>query len=244
MKNVYFISYVGVEYGLNLLGFLIEHYLSLGIPSENFNIIINYENESNLNDAKVILDQYKMKPVIVHKSLNFIEHKLVAAQSIIDSKPNGSWFVYADADEFHEYEDSIQKMISYNKVVKGKFVDRLTDTGHFKEIKTDQPLFEQFPVETNLSVISNCEDEKVMLFRKRTRINTSGFHHIRNESNRKDALYENFQKVHHFKWDNYALQKSKDRVELQKANNIIYWKESDKIVKHYEKHGRINLEEI
>ena len=249
MRQVHFFSYIGVDYGNDMLNHFINHYKGLGI--ENFNLILNTNSDSkaNLFEAIDILRLHDLAPVHIDIGKSFIDAKLKAIEFFTDDLPENSWIMYADSDELHAFQDNLPTMLDFCSqnalnVIKGRFVDRVHQTRTFAAISRTKNIWEQFPLTADISKLSGCCNKKVMLYKNNLKIKGEGFHGIANSTRDLVNFFPYFQEVHHFKWTQEVLKKLQHRITLQKDRGLKWWPESDAVLSHYRRHGKLNLEEI
>jgi len=107
-SKLFLLTCIGTDWDVNLPAHFIEHYLKLGIPAENFLIILHSYSKDNMAKGIQTLSQYgitakllwrtKYSDPVARKHLAKIQKEYIR---------NHDWVVKADLDEFHEYPDDL-----------------------------------------------------------------------------------------------------------------------------------------
>ena len=244
-------------HGHELLPHFIEHY-SKHVDEIQFVI---YESEASpriLNRSKPIIDQYdNCKIVNVVRDRVYDWEKVTILYNMTKSKKKNDWWVIADIDEFHLYpNDDLKGMVDQCEdnlwsMVRGGFIDRVGEDGSFPKIKSEQPIFEQFPQAGFFRYpMSNACPNKVCVMKGNIEL-TSGQHYANIDGHStwrwqgwNHPIISPFQdfsvQVHHFKWDETSIKRIKSVADLNQ--DYAYSKEYLKMYDELRKTNfKINL---
>jgi hypothetical protein len=244
-------------HGHELLPHFIEHY-SKHVDEIQFVI---YESEASpriLNRSKPIIDQYdNCKIVNVVRDRVYDWEKVTILYNMTKSKKKNDWWVIADIDEFHLYpNDDLKGMVDQCEdnlwtMVRGGFIDRVGEDGSFPKIKSEQPIFEQFPQAGFFRYpMSNACPNKVCVMKGNIEL-TSGQHYANIDGHSTwrwqgwnhpiIAPFQDFSvQVHHFKWDETSIKRIKSVADLNQ--DYAYSKEYLKMYDELRKTNfKINL---
>ena len=198
----------------------------------NYVVYETDDTPSLANTIKDIISDFDgVKIVKVVKERKFDWEKVTELYNEVKlSKPN-DWWIIADIDEFHLYpHDSLKRTLQYCdyngwEIVRGGFVDRTTKTGSFPKIKEDVNLFEQFPVMSFFRYpMSQACPNKICAVKGKIEI-TAGQHYAKIDgfttwrwqgwNHPLIAPIDMYSvQVHHFKWDETAIERIKDVANL------------------------------
>jgi len=178
-------------------------------------------------------------------------------------KPD-EWWIIADDDELHHYQNPIQDIVDNCednnwKFVTGAFLDRFSIDGSLNKVTDDKPLDEQFPLGGwfRFIVSNNCPN-KVVLSKGEVQV-SSGQHYaligdkeVRTTENSRIASGVNheyrcpvdweFTQVHHFKWDYTVVNKLNEIVKVDEP--YAYSFEYDTLREYFEFHeNKINIKD-
>jgi hypothetical protein len=154
------------------------------------------------------------------------------------------WVVWADIDEFQEYHDSLDKILSRCDAlgiteIRGKFIDRVGRGGMLPSFDPSRSIWEQFPIGADVTTrIGHGFNTKVVACKAFLSI-ASGHHFIVGERTR---VYPRETTIHHFKWDARVLERLRPRLAKEFKSSCYWWRETQRFQEHLERFGRIRLD--
>jgi len=255
---IWYTSCIGVDFATNLIPHLLKHYLSLGIPKENFLLVLNSRSECSkgMLRARRMLFEVGMQAQDIWIGEYTSQEKQARVRKLLDEyvKPE-DWIVHSDADELHEYSQSLESVateldLKNINAVQGPLIDRVSEDGILKEVSLDQSIWEQYPVECHvgpkiLGLARGKSDIKIKLLMYRGYLRPNrGSGKIDNEFKDLAQYIESDYKIHHFKWTDDVLQRLQSRIFTYKRLKMDWWIESKRFIVYYKKHGRIRLEDV
>jgi hypothetical protein len=221
-KMIKLLSVVG--HGTNLIPHFINHYTKY-VDEIQFIVYQSSIQPTLINDVKEIVKNYSNTKIV--KTIEdrvFDWEKVTALYNMVKSKKPNDWWAIADIDEFHLYpDDNLKKLVDRCEefgwdLVRGGFIDRVGENGEFVEIKEDINIFEQYP---NMGFfrypMSKACPNKICVMRGYVEI-TAGQHYAKINGqttwrwqgwNHPLIHPYSFVQVHHFKWDNTAIERVK-----------------------------------
>lgn len=188
-----------------LLKHWVRYYVELGVPPERFRMslfssdlsdnmgwVAEWLIEQGIAPLRCIPDSARFNPLDDHDERRRIRSEL----------PADDWIIPVDADEFYEYPEPVPSLLDKLDAggfdgIDGYFVDRVAADFSLPEI-TDAPLFEQFPLETQITryIVKGCPD-KICGIKNRYEY-ICGHHHT--YGGPRPNYGPSCLKVHHFKW--------------------------------------------
>ena len=195
---------VGLDYDTELIPHFCKHYSKYNIYS--FHFILNKLKDFEIKDY---LEHFSNLPItlpFIGAKLNF--EKWVGEFNAIDKidkfnhiikHSNESHILLSDIDEFQQHTKSIK-----SNYVWGNLLDRESSDSPFKKV-TSENIEVQFPITSNKSNWKNTI--KPCVFPKSELLKTS---HFITTPYKNEPLID----VHHYRWTNTRLQKSKDRYRI------------------------------
>ena len=129
----WYTSCIGVDFATNLIPHLLKHYISLGIPEENFLLVLNSRSDCSrgMLRARKMLFDLGIKPQDIWIGEYESREKQARVRKILDDNVSPEdWIVHSDADEFHEFPKDLNSITreldanSYN-AVQGPLIDRI-----------------------------------------------------------------------------------------------------------------------
>jgi len=193
MVRIKLISVIG-DCDLSYLDSFLSHYLSLWIISEDILLAYHLANHHNLEKSFSIFDTYAIYPKIIfsgewlHDEGGIKKDKKdFYLQFLMKFVGEYDWVLRADADERHQYEDTLENMIAmcqewwYDTII-GIWIDRIRRDGALQDIDPFIPLNSQFPLGTVISQElfqkrkKNCY--KVMLAKSHIQMQNAWFHSV------------------------------------------------------------------
>jgi hypothetical protein len=171
-----------------------------------------------------------VKIVRVQQDRVFDWNKVTMLYNYITNKEPNDWWVIADIDEFHLYPDNnLNKIVNHCEendyaIVRGGFIDRIGPNGEFTNLKSKISIWEQFP---NAGFfrhpMSGANPNKICIKKGFIQL-TSGQHYVDNDGHttwkwqgwNHPLIYPHgYVQVHHFKWDDTAIQRIQDVVNIK-----------------------------
>lgn len=248
---------------VRLLDRFVRHYKKEGI--DEFLIIVHTGNNQKYMDGRYravydILQPHGIEPV-VSWSGNFTEtEKQQKERLVVETKCRlQDWVVYADLDEFHHHETlPVAELVKIANdegldFISGRLLDRVAPDGSLARIDDDSELAELFPCSGFLTrKLLKAWDWKIVA--AKATCNVGGGHHIllqkkRNPINRelkpfpyKFTIDRNSDiQIHHFKWDSEFFARIRNILSSRDKSLEAWRKETWRFLKHYKKHGRIDV---
>lgn len=234
-----------IGHGTNLLPHFIKHYQNY---VDEINIVV-YETEqfpTIESEVRLIIKDYdNVKIVRTHKDRIFDWDRVTMLYNYVTNKEPNDWWVVADIDEFHLYEnDHLPTIIRHCNesgytIVRGGFIDRIGPNGEFVELQPDTSIWEQFPNAGFFRYpLSNANPNKICIKKGHVEL-TSGQHYAKINGqttwrwqgwNHPLISKHDTVQVHHFKWDKTSI----DRIK-EVANVKQQYAYSDEYALMYEK---------
>ena len=219
-----------IGHGVKLLPHFIKHYSRY---VDEINIVV-YESElhPNLHEdvTKHIKNKNNVKIVHTLTERIFDWEKVTELYNFVKSKHKNDWWVVADIDEFHLYpDDDLPKIIKtceeYGfEIVRGGFIDRIGRGGEFAELVDKVSIWEQYPNAGFFRYpMSKANPNKICIMKGIVEL-TSGQHYAKIDGhttwkwqgwNHPQISPIDFVQVHHFKWDNTAIERIRTVAELE-----------------------------
>jgi tetratricopeptide (TPR) repeat protein len=229
--------------GMELLPHWLEHYTNLGADELLLGIFDDLTGDS-MAEIDKCAQRWKFRRFVQHwggatESETYCQRQSGCRRA--GARP-GTWILHTDLDEFQQYLQPIKEVAADAakkniKAVVGRFVDRVAADGSLPAIQPHPSLFEQFPVECNMTEsILKGSPLKVMMARFSVIVN-SGHHDAPQER----ANAAPVGKVAHFKWHGGLLERM--RWGLRQENASMEWKgDTRRFLAWLDQHGgRINL---
>lgn len=201
MNDVYLFCYMDARQG-GLIHHFIKHYKSIGIPTENWKIVLHGEESKELDDNDIDYD-------IVHDYHSRL--KMRAVNSFISTMDDG-WLVYADLDEFFDYGTDLPSLIKScndtgSEMVIGNFIERVAENFELKPV-TEEDVFKTFPIDATKeiwNIVPKGERNTKLMLVKITKDKKPTFRnsHVLNQMEQ----FKPFDKqltINHFRWSLYS----------------------------------------
>lgn len=233
---------------LDRLPQFVEHYLGEGV--ERFCITLHIDRDAPVEHARAASERAEEVlagfgvPLFAVLRCRFDAYRVSEQDNAVRrSLAPDDWVVCADLDELHEYPEPLREMLEtcdelgYTEV-RGKMIDRIAEDGSLRRFDPERPLWEQYPVGAPITGrILRGEVAKVVATRSVMRIGP-GRHLSQGRSLRpypKEAI------VHHFKWDASVVERLRPRLSEEFKSRCPWWTETQRLVDHLERFGRIEL---
>lgn len=154
-SRIHLVTCIGTGYESRLLPYYLAHYQTLGVPAENFHIVVNAATVPDDAERKAldVLDRFHVKAEEIWREaytseLMWQKRRDVQRRCV----PARHWVISADLDEFHEYPMALSEFLGEceaNAVncVDGVFIDRISQTGELAELPETASLDTCFPHE-------------------------------------------------------------------------------------------------
>lgn len=152
----------------------------------------------------------------------------------------GDWIIPADLDEFIQFPVPLPELIATMDAqsadhIMGAFRDRITEDGHFAETRMQPTLWEQYPLECDVSArLVQCLC-KVALCRGSC-VLSSGHHFV--ESPAREFSGEPAV-LHHFKWRAGLVEALQRRLQVDRRESVPWTGEAVRVLDYVKCHGRI-----
>jgi len=261
---------IGVRYDLPLLPHWIEHYTALGVRPRDFIVILNDESHSNhMTEAERLLRQAGVRRVIpwvgqfTSRRAKRLWHSALGCYA-----QDHDWVVHAEADDFHVYPDNLYNVLTddarYN-AIQAPYIDRLAESGKLEPVRppgcAHGSIHEQYPCRFDVMIgLGGIRGGTVKLIAYRGYLRPSdGVHRVDAEDANKAVYHAGREledpsvnilnlavrvampfRVEHFKWHEGALAKLKQRVRTYRSLGYDWWRQSQRVLKHYQDHGDLS----
>jgi len=218
-----------IGHGANLIPHFINHYQGM-VDEINFVVYSSDLYPDLKTDVEEAIEGHSSVKIIGH-----VHHRVFDWEKVTDlynqytnEHPN-DWWIISDIDEFHVYPISVSTIIINCKengweMVRGGFIDRIGGFGDFPEIKSDEDIFDQFPMAGFFRYpMSGACPNKICIKKGSVEI-TPGQHYAKINgqttwrwqgwNHPQIAPVEKYSvQVHHFKWDSTCLARIKKVAE-------------------------------
>jgi hypothetical protein len=219
-----------IGHGVELLPHFIKHYIPQ-VDEINIIVYVSELHPTLVNDVNEIIKNYNnVNLVRIHEDRVFDWDKVTMLYNYITNKEPNDWWVISDIDEFHLYpNDSLKELIkdcevNNCEIVRGGFIDRIGENGEFVELQKDISIWEQFP---NAGFfrhpMSNANPNKICVMKGWIEL-TSGQHYAKIDGHttwkwqgwNHPLINPHYTvQVHHFKWDNTAIERIRAVAEIK-----------------------------
>lgn len=203
-----------------LLKHWVRYYTGLGVPPERFRMsLLSTDLSDNMGRvAEWLIEQGIMPQRCIPGSLQFnplTDHE--ERVRIRSELPPDDWIIPVDADEFYGYPEPIPLRLARVEAegcdgIAGWFVDRIAADLSLPEVLDEPSLFEQFPLETQLTRHINGCPHKILACKNHYKMICG--HHNTYDGPRPNYSPEQF-KVHHFKWTKGVRQRVARHLSLK-----------------------------
>ena len=176
----------------------------------------------------------------------FESKKIISfVHEILKSEVTGGWHLYVDADEFIDPSLPLRELAlaceSEGQVyVQFRMIDRISKNGELPKIRSDISLFEQFPINADITEKVLHGDAFKSTFCK------AGWtgHHYLNENNPGDRelRWHEVLPLFHFKWDYSVIDRLQRRIRLLKAGKRPWAVESERFLECYLREKKIPVD--
>ena len=227
---------------IELIPHFIDHYKKIGVTDFVFGVSGGKENPT-YNEMLQYVDS-NIRVCASYNDLFSPDMDAWFANRVrLEMSPN-DWYIPADLDELHVtpgYDDmhSLIRDVSMSNsdFVWGQMVDRVTQDGSIPLHITPTPtIWEQFPVEMNLTgALLKAWDFKVTLA-KQSIVVTSGHHYTENY-NGVGVKFEKPSFTHHFKWFGNLLEKEEAKLVQYKTLGVTHYTENQILIDHLKSHN-------
>ena len=215
----------------NLIYHFIKYYKSLNIPTSNWKIILH--QKSSCENSKSILNNEGINYEII-KDWNS-DLKTSKVNEFIKTIDCG-WLIYADLDEFFDYEENLYTLIDKCEnmnieFIKGIFIEKFAENFELKPITKESNIFSTFntdPTEQLKKIINEHQNITKIMLIKITKIKKPQYYNTHRIIDlEKYKQYDKLFKINHFRWSYYAKQCIRNKL-----TTYINKNEKDKI-EHY-----------
>jgi hypothetical protein len=238
--KVHLVTVVGSD--VKLLPHMLRHYRRMGIESFIVNLHLEESHDPVRRQVERITQEFgcDISNVIIGKWSNRVNRQLYSQSR---TRAN-DWYILADLDEFHRYPGNLGTIIDgCNKkgrdFIEGCVIDRISSDGGFPKIASDKPIEEQFRLGCIFThAILEAYPIKVVAAKGFVEL-SEGNHYATN--GRCCPINECFAQVHHYKWDDGVLDRSRQR--LNAADRLGgYSRECHRLLDYASaNNGRINI---
>jgi hypothetical protein len=193
--------------GFQLIPHFVQHYTELGV--DQILLVVRGGRDEAIkwiptpDKASILKVFYQSAGGFSDSDKREVEMRVVMESGIdLDD-----YLIWADLDEFQEYPAPLDEIVnkmnqSKDWALRGWVIDRLAGDGGFPLVEKDWSIWEQFPLECDLTgMVIGAWTQKIMLCRKRVRLAGGVAHDTEN------AYYDRVPigkasdyRVHHFKW--------------------------------------------
>lgn len=222
---------------------LLEHWLEFFKERvDELRVIIQTDNLNiSVGDASFLCLRYGAKAKRFHWSHNCANEQKYISDLIKSLNPRG-WHWCADSDEFpdenldlHDLAEKCEKTNANH--IKARMVDRLAPHGQLTEMLPAPSLFKQYPLQASVtSKLCGGYDIKVPFCKDP--------YHGHHDFQHPGLTSRYLLRLNHFKWDDTVVERMRKRFRQNVENEDPYLDERRKFLKHYEEHGKINVEDF
>ncbi|MEU0947481.1 glycosyltransferase family 2 protein [Streptomyces canus] len=240
--TIRFVSVVGGDTGL--LDAAITHYRTLGVESFHIARHIESLDDPGFQRSQDVVARHGISFAAVHQGPwdEDLNGYLIRAQM---RRHPQDWWVVADLDEFHVYDQPLADVITACETggydyVKGALLDRVAADGSLAPFKPHDSIWSQYPLAGLVTLrLPGGGSSKVTLARGDVRLHL-GQHGA--ETGRLIPAEQSFPQVHHFKWNDSALARLVQREQAYSSGDwhLTYpdtVDESRRMLQHLEANG-------
>jgi hypothetical protein len=156
------------------------------------------------------------------------------------------WVIIVDLDEFIEFDESLSSIIATAdaegaNVVRGIMYDRLAADGQPADVKPDLDLAKQYPVRWRFmrDVRRGWEHKAAIVKGHLDPLPLAEHHHMIGERVASKEL-----RIDHYAWRAGAIERLRERALRLKEVGTSWGEEYDRVLEHYETHGRFAWDEF
>jgi hypothetical protein len=240
--TIRFVSVVGSDTGL--LDAAIAHYRGLGVESFHITRHIESFDDPEFQRAQDVLTRRGLAFAAVHQGPwdEDLNAYLIRAQM---RRHPRDWWVVADLDEFHVYDQPLTDIITaceaggYDYVM-GALLDRVAADGTLPALNPATSIWAQYPLAGLVTLgVLRAVTSKVTLARGDVHLHLGQHGAL---TGRSAPATEAFAQVHHFKWTDSVLPRLTHRVQAYSSGDwyLSYpptIRESRRMLKHLEANG-------
>jgi hypothetical protein len=224
-----------------LLGHFLRHYAAAGV--DDFFIAVAPEFVANIES---FADRYRIK---LHDLLD--DDPLLGGSAAVTEmrllyQGESEWVVIVDLDEFVEFPDGLQALISRAEsatanVIRGIMHDRFGADGRLSDFTPESDLAQVYPIKSRFvrDVMGGCDHKGVVVKGLIRPAAKSGHHRFEDEILSTDLL-----DISHYKWFAGAVDRCRAAHRLVSDADIPWAPEYKQALDHYAKHGRFAWEEF
>lgn len=241
--KIYLSCCVGVEYDLDLLEYSINYYKDLGVDEFFYILNTTDPDSSNLKEGIKILDKYPKihKKVWIGEFFALWKNKR-KKDFIKDYIMGDDWVIIIDVDEFYDFPMGLRELITICEAkgyysVLGRCVDRLAEDGRLKPIDKKKSLWEQFPINTEITKKYYFDYRKIVLSRNYADLSIG--HHYLKSGLEKKLIYPEVLKVYHFHWIEGLIKKIEARLAIWEKISSRDCSNHLLLLSHYDKYGTL-----
>jgi len=203
-----------------------DHYFRLGV--DDFLVIVHApENDQRLTVIKDIMNEYGVLPQSIVRTYSAPLKRARCTGLVQQECVDSDWVLYADIDELQTYPEALGDFLSScdnqgYSLVRGLFVDRVTEDGQLAEFSENTDLWEQFPYVAEVtSSITGGWVNKVCAAKGWRKVADGGAHALDYGVDGKENYARTLKdatghpdtiQVHHFKWDAGLLRRLADKL--------------------------------
>jgi hypothetical protein len=240
--TIRFVSVVGSDTGL--LDAALTHYRGLGVESFHITRHVESFDDPEFQRANDVLARHGLAFAAVHQGPwdEDLNAYLIRAQM---RRYPGDWWVVADLDEFHVYNQPLTDIIAacetggYDYVM-GALLDRVAADGSLPALKPTESIWAQFAMAGLVTLrVLRAVTSKVTLARGDVQLHLGQHAALTGRSLPAAAA---FAQVHHFKWTDSVLPRLTRRVQAYSSGDWylaypVTIRESRRMLKHLEANG-------
>jgi len=215
----------------NTLFHMLKHYES--IVDEIFVVVYEWEDYTTYSEVEKIVKKIPNAKIVRRETKEKFNWEYVT-QLYNETKllyPD-DWWVVSDDDEFHVYSKDLQEIIEDCEtngwdLVRGGFIDRISEGGTFQKIVPNKDIFKQFPLAGFFRTpMSGACPNKVCIMKGYIEL-TPGQHYAKIDGQTTwkwqgwnhpliAPVSEYNVQVHHFKWDKTCVDRIKAVADIRK----------------------------
>ncbi len=224
-----------------------KYYTDLGV--DKFHLAVHAAKEDeNLKKTLDILEEFGVVPVKVWVSVFSEDVHEKNLSNIRNSIKKDDWILNLDTDEFLKLPinfSGINDFLQYcdnngYRYITGNLIDRVSKTGEFIQIRKDEDIFSQFPLEYYVTGgFGGCINKVPAM---KSGMGVCWGHHFILGDVKDSEKYPNILDIDHFKWDITIVDRLENFFVDGKVLSEHYYSECNKLLNYAKENKRINID--
>lgn len=226
-----------------LLPHFLHHYSSAGI--REFYVAASPEREEEIER---LASGYRVRVCCADVSDSYILGQATEAMQQLRKRyqAHDEWVLVADLDEFVSFPDGIDTVIRSAEgeganVVRGVMFDRFSADGKPVDFEPGADLAAQYPVRSRFirDVMLGYDHKAVLVKGHLPGVPGGGQHWLVGENVASTVL-----DIDHYKWTGGSVERLRERCRLLAEAGVDWRVENERVLQHYDTHGRFAWEEF